>query len=58
MKRNKGTRDDTRDLSAATTAQVTRDLKAVEEVPGSAQVAPLCINTDGSRVWARQRPSP
>ena len=58
MKRSKSNRDDTRSLEKQSTIQPTRDLKVVEEVPGSSEVAPLCISTDCTRVWARQRQSP
>lgn len=58
MKRSKTPMSDSRPLSHRETIQVSRNLKAVEEVPGSAEMAPLCISTDGTRAWARQRAEP
>ena len=58
MKRTKAPKDDHRDFSSVTKAEVVRDLQLQEEVPGKADAAPLCISVDGSRAWARMRPEP
>tara|TARA_B100000900_G_scaffold379836_1_gene365032 strand:+ start:1825 stop:2748 length:924 start_codon:yes stop_codon:yes gene_type:complete len=58
MKRNKTSMSDSRPLSRRETIGIKRNLKAAEEVPGSAELAPLCISTDGTRAWARKRAEP
>ena len=55
MKRTKHLANDTRSLDKISDSQVTRDLKIIEEIEGSADIAPLSISTDGTRVWARQK---
>ena len=58
MKRTKHLANDTRSLDKISDSQVTRDLKIIEEIEGSGDIAPLSISTDGTRVWARQKIEP